>query len=53
MNPRLLTVLLVTIGSIVGGALGAKLHPVVGFVCGTIGAVFGWAAARAIWRKLF
>jgi hypothetical protein len=53
MNPRLLTVLMVFIGSTLGAAAGAKLGKPIAFTGGLIGAAFGWAAARVIWRKIF
>jgi len=53
LNPRLLIVLLVFIGATLGGALGAQMGKPIAFTGGVIGAMFGWAAARVIWRRIF
>lgn len=53
MNPRLLTVMLIFIGSTIGAAAGAKMGKPIAFLGGVMGALFGWVAARAIWRKIF
>ncbi len=52
-NPRLLILLLVACGAMVGGALGARMGKPIAFVGGVFGGLFGWTVARAIWRKLF
>lgn len=53
MNPRLLIMLMVFMGSTIGGALGAKMGKPIAFAGGLLGAIFGWVAARVIWRKIF
>ena len=52
-SSKLLTLMLVFIGSTVGWAAGAKMGTPIAILGSVLGSLFGWVAARAIWRKLF